>query len=88
MTIEANNECLTNAEIIFLGEEEPELIIGDVNLDGIVNSIDANLLKRMMAGTYFVTPDSKEFECADINDDGVVSSIDSNLLKRFLAGAN
>ena len=63
-----------------------EALIGDVNLDGQVNSIDSNLLKRSVAGEYLIDAGSPAALNADINGDGQINSIDSNLLKRMVAG--
>jgi hypothetical protein len=63
-----------------------EALIGDVNLDGQVNSIDSNLLKRSVAGEYQIDAASPAALNADINGDGQINSIDSNLLKRMVAG--
>ena len=61
-------------------------LLGDVNLDGQVNSIDSNLLKRSVAGEYQIDEASPAAVNADINGDGQINSIDSNLLKRMVAG--
>lgn len=63
---------------------EPEIYAGDVNGDGAVNSIDANLLKRYIAGSY---SDINEPN-ADMNSDGRVDAIDANLIVRAVAGQN
>ena len=63
-----------------------EVLIGDVNRDGQVNSIDSNLLKRSVAGEYMIDAASPAALNADINGDGQTNSIDSNLLKRMVAG--
>jgi hypothetical protein len=48
-------------------------LIGDLNLDRIVNSLDYSLLKLR-----WLTSDP----AADLNDDGIVNSIDYSLLKQ------
>ena len=63
-----------------------DVLLGDVNLDGQVNSIDSNLLKRSVAGEYIIESGSPAALNADINGDGQINSIDSNLLKRMVAG--
>ncbi|MBR6676450.1 MAG: InlB B-repeat-containing protein, partial [Clostridia bacterium] len=63
-----------------------DVLLGDVNLDGQVNSIDSNLLKRSVAGEYIIESGSPAALNADINGDGQINSIDSNLLKRKVAG--
>jgi len=59
-----------------------ELIIGDINGDGRVNPLDANYMKRYIAGGDV----SIIIMNADFNFDGRVDSLDSNMLKRLLAG--
>lgn len=57
---------------------------GDVNGDGVVNSIDTNLLKR------YLSESSTEIDKynADISDDRTLNAIDSNMLKRMVVGIN
>ncbi len=62
-------------------EDEPDYIIGDLNGDGKVNPVDANLIKQMVTGNIDQTP------AADINGDGKVNSVDANLLKAIVLGA-
>jgi len=64
-----------------------DVLCGDVNLDGIVNSIDSNLLKRIVASAYFVEEGSASALAADVNGDGQINAVDSNLLKRTVAGS-
>ena len=59
---------------------------GDINLDGGVNSVDSNLLRRIVASAYSVEAGSDAALAADLNGDGQINSIDSNLLKRKVAG--
>jgi hypothetical protein len=51
----------------------PTPLIGDINGDRIVNSLDYSLLKLR-----WLTSD----QSADLNDDGIVNSIDYSLLKQ------
>ncbi len=88
ISIAAGNESFLNSEVIFLGSEEPEYIPGDVNGDGTSNSVDSNILKRAVAGSYEIEKNTSEYLAADFNGDGYVNSVDSNLLKRVIVGAN
>ena len=63
-----------------------DVLLGDVNLDGQVNAVDSNLLRRCVGGAYTIEVGSDSFKAADINGDGQINSIDSNLLKRIVAG--
>jgi len=58
---------------------------GDANKDGKLNAVDANLMKRYLAGQ--VDADAICLEYADLNGDGAITAVDSLLIKRKLAGA-
>lgn len=60
------------------------LMLGDVNLDGLVNSIDGNLIKRVLSGAIGTSDAIKK--AADINTDGKVNSLDSNLIAHMIGG--
>jgi hypothetical protein len=61
----------------------PAKALGDVNDDGNVNSIDAQLVLQLTAGLLdeLLNPES-----ADVNEDGDINSIDSQLILQFEAG--
>jgi len=59
------------------------ILCGDVDDNGAVNSADATLLGRNLAGSSVSTKYG-----ADYNRDGVVNSADITLLRRRLAGAD
>lgn len=61
-----------------------EKLLGDVNLDGVVNSIDAALILKYVAGLDELS--EKQLENGDFNGDGVVNSIDASLILSFGAG--
>ena len=63
-----------------------EALIGDVNLDGQVNAMDANIMKRIISGT--ITPTDYQNLAGDVNGDGQINGLDSNLLSRIVSGAN
>lgn len=74
--------------VVMIDERDySDIISGDIDLNGIVNGIDSNLLKRIIAGDMTYDPDTKEGMALDVNGDGLVNAIDSNLLKRIIAGA-
>ncbi len=71
------------------GTPDPDYVeegSGDINGDGSINAIDANLMKRILAGAS--TPSEDELAKADINSDGSINGIDSNILARIIAGTN
>ncbi len=60
-------------------------VAGDIDLDGRLNGIDANIFRRYLAGRndgmeYYL------FEAGDFDGDGVLTSKDSLLMKRTLVG--
>ncbi len=63
-----------------------ESILGDVDGDGRVNSIDAFLLLKFRAGIIWPDPNEGLYEKADLNDDGLVNTIDAALILQFHAG--
>lgn len=57
---------------------------GDVNHDGVVDRIDANLLSRYVAG--WDGYESRIYkDMADLNGDGAIDRIDANILSRCIA---
>ena len=57
------------------------LINADVNKDGVVNQIDANLIRKRLNGSL----DSFDYNFGDVNQDGVIDVDDTVLLCSFLA---
>ncbi|MBQ4066609.1 MAG: dockerin type I repeat-containing protein [Clostridia bacterium] len=64
---------------------EPSYSLGDINGDGQINAMDANILKRFISGT--VTPGAAQLEAGDIDKSGQVNGIDSNIIMRFVSGS-
>ncbi|ABN52060.1 MAG TPA: endoglucanase [Hungateiclostridium thermocellum] len=61
-----------------------EVLYGDVNDDGKVNSTDLTLLKRYVLKAVSTLPSSKAEKNADVNRDGRVNSSDVTILSRYL----
>lgn len=59
-------------------------IYGDMNADGIVNSIDALLVQRSIVGYGSLTEDEKLI--ADVNLDGFINSLDVLHIMRYCIG--
>ena len=61
-------------------------IHGDVNCDGVVNSVDYTLLRNYISGKAKLT--DAAYVAGDINNDGVVNSIDFVLLANKISGSS
>lgn len=68
---------------LFLANNSPEVLLGDVNCDGHVNSIDAELILQQKAALVDKLPCQ---ENADVNGSGNVDSIDAALILQLDAG--
>lgn len=70
------------------GEADPDFISnytkGDLNGDSSINSIDSNIMKRIVSGVASVS--DAQINAADANGDSKINSFDTNLLARFIAG--
>lgn len=64
--------------------EEPDILYGDVNLDGVVNSIDATMISRY--AVQVLNFDEQQLLNGDVNGDGLVNSIDSTIVTRYVLG--
>ena len=62
----------------------PQIIKGDVDGDGSVNSIDFLNMKKYLLDLISTFPSPNGFKAADINDDGKVNSVDFMALKLIL----
>ncbi len=56
---------------------------GDLNNDGETNSLDSNLLKRVIVGSHV---SEQALDAADVDNNGDVNSYDSLLIKRIITG--
>ena len=72
----ANNEIDTEWMIWVLNElmGNNQGVLGDINLDGSVNILDAVILVNFVLG--FQTPLESEFTSSDINSDGILNVLD------------
>ena len=61
---------------------QPEIIYGDLNEDGIVDSGDLIIMKRYILQRLTFTP--SQYKAADVNLDNEVNSADNMLMKRFI----
>lgn len=63
---------------------DDDIIPGDIDGNGTVNSIDYVLLRRYILGIISDFPTDKGFQAADLNRDTLVNSLDYSLLRRTL----
>lgn len=59
-------------------------LLGDVNADGYVNSIDAACILKYSAGIYDIAP--SVLPAGDMNGDGAVNSTDAAIILKYAAG--
>lgn len=58
--------------------------LGDVNMDGFINTIDSDLIKNYLAGYSTIT--DKQKQIADIDQDSNVSAADTQKILRIISG--
>lgn len=61
-------------------------LLGDINLDGLVTSLDAKLALDIAAGAKYFTEDSIPFKNGDINNDGEIDNDDAAAILLISAG--
>ncbi|ACL76467.1 glycosyl hydrolase 53 family protein [Ruminiclostridium cellulolyticum] len=64
----------------------PQLLYGDVDVSGEVNSLDYALIKSYLLGNITDFPDVNGKKAADVNGDGSIDSLDISLIKSFILG--
>jgi len=62
-----------------------DVIIGDVNSDGLVNNLDRLTITRFLANWEGYTEETINMVAADVNCDNVVNNLDRMILTRHLA---
>lgn len=60
------------------------VVKGDVNGDGLINAIDAMLVRRAQDG--FITLTGAQSAAADVNGDGSIDSVDAALILQYSVG--
>ena len=72
-----------NVEIVNGTVKVIDVLYGDVNGDGKINVIDANLVRK--AAAKMITIDENQKLAADVNGDGKINVIDANLIRKYAA---
>ena len=80
--VDPNYEEL-NVEIVNGTVKVIDVLYGDVNGDGKINVIDANLVRK--AAAKMITIDENQKLAADVNGDGKINVIDANLIRKYAA---
>lgn len=62
--------------------DKSSILIGDVNLDGIINIYDATLIQKYCSGNYHFDP--VQLFAADVNKDGVINVLDATDLQKLI----
>ncbi len=72
-----------NGCIAVINNSEPQLLLGDVDMDGDVDIQDATLLQICLAEMTALT--DEQFKLADVNQDGFVNVRDVTAIQRIVA---
>ena len=67
-----------------MGFIDLQVMLGDVNEDGDINTIDVTRILRALAGALELS--ENEISAGDVNGDGKVNTIDVTRLLKYLAG--
>lgn len=81
---DSENNTVTITKTFVIGQNDENYQLGDVNLDGIVNIIDATEIQKHLVD--LIVLNEKQLSVADVNKDGVVSILDSTDIQKTLAG--
>ena len=68
--------------------QSTDILYGDINGDGKVNSIDRTFLSRHIAKWEGYEAENINIKAADLNRDGKVNSLDRTILSRYIAKWN
>lgn len=64
--------------------DEPALVLGDINGDGIIDVLDATLVQKAAAEKIILTP--AQINAADVNHDGFVDVLDALIIQKYSVG--
>ena len=70
----------------YIGEPEDDILLGDVNFDGLHNVTDIVIVVNFVLGGS--TPSDDEFTAADMNVDGILNILDVIEVVNIILGSN
>ena len=88
VTVSAGGHNFDDGACVICGaadpDASPDVMKGDLDNNGEINSLDSNFLKRILASK--ITPTEIHLIAGDVDGDGEITSLDSNYLARMLTG--
>lgn len=81
-----NPGILSSDGVVSQPAEPGTYLLGDINLDGLVTSLDAKIALSINAGSEYVEEDSIAFKNGDINADGVIDKDDAAAILLMSSG--
>ena len=81
-----NPGILSSDGVVSKPAEPGTYLLGDINLDGLVTSLDAKIALEINAGSEYVEEDSLSFKNGDINADGVIDKNDAAAILLMSSG--
>lgn len=77
----------TASDVVFeIGITVEETLIGDVNNDGVVDTLDAALILKYLADVEGVDFSAREMYAADVNHDGKIIANDAAMILKYCVG--
>ncbi len=70
--------------IAFVSTSVEQVLMGDINFDGLINSVDAIAIVRNAAGYTALTTDKAKY-VADVNSDSNINAVDALAILRYNA---
>ncbi len=81
------NPGILNSDGITAEESQPgKYLLGDINVDGIVTSLDARIALRVAAGDEYIEEGSIPFMNGDVYADGIINAADARKILLMSAG--
>ena len=77
------NKC-TSTKTFTVGEPQEDILLGDVNLDGVVNVNDATLIQKYVVDLTSLT--AKQSSVADFDNNGTVNVLDATAIQKISIG--